>query len=68
MIIFFKSCPKCGGDVFSETDRFGRYRQCFQCGWVRDVAEPVRAAVPEPCKHDHRGAGVPNSDASLAAS
>lgn len=30
-----KSCPRChGGDIFSASDEYGAYEQCFQCGWV----------------------------------
>jgi hypothetical protein len=54
-----KSCPRCHfGDVFSASDEYGAYEQCFQCGWVNysgrhltqeqaqaEKKEPVSAAV-----------------------
>lgn len=31
----FKSCPRCGkGDLFEDSDEYGIYAQCFQCGYV----------------------------------
>lgn len=27
-----KSCQRCGGDLYEETDHFGSYVSCFQCG------------------------------------
>ena len=30
-----KGCPRCHhGDVYGDSDQYGRYEQCFQCGWV----------------------------------
>lgn len=29
---WLKSCPKCHGDLFENTDLYGRYIDCFQCG------------------------------------
>jgi ribosomal protein S27AE len=33
----FKSCPKCGGDVFIDRDWNGWYEQCLQCGYIHDM-------------------------------
>jgi ribosomal protein S27AE len=33
----FKSCPKCGGDVFIDRDMSGWYEQCLQCGYIHDM-------------------------------
>lgn len=32
-----KGCPKCGGDVQLDSDHYGWYEQCIQCGYMRDV-------------------------------
>ncbi|MEN8614309.1 hypothetical protein ABFB09_03355 [Dehalogenimonas sp. THU2] len=30
-----KSCPRCHfGDVYGDSDQYGKYEQCFQCGWT----------------------------------
>ena len=40
--LYFKACPKCGGDVVVDRDPHGRFFKCLQCGLLRDVApEPV---------------------------
>lgn len=36
-ILVLKSCPKCKGDVHTNRDRFGCYKQCLQCGLMEDV-------------------------------
>ena len=33
----FKSCPRCGGDVFLDSDHRNWYEQCVQCGYMRDL-------------------------------
>ena len=34
----FKSCPRCGdGDIVRDSDQFGEYWDCVQCGWMRDL-------------------------------
>jgi hypothetical protein len=36
-------CPKCGGKVFIDRDRFGAYEHCIQCGYLHDLTEGVEA-------------------------
>ncbi len=31
-MVWLKSCRRCGGDLYMETDQFGSYVSCFQCG------------------------------------
>ena len=31
-MVWLKSCRRCGGDLYMETDQFGAYVSCFQCG------------------------------------
>ncbi len=31
-MFWFKSCPRCGGDLFQERDHYGWYVSCLQCG------------------------------------
>ena len=44
-MLYLKSCPKCHGDMFPEKDTYGAYRQCLQCGLIKDevVKQPVLA-------------------------
>ena len=52
-MIKFKGCPKCQGDLYLATDIYGRYFNCLQCGFTKDLpatlernAAPVKAAGP----------------------
>jgi DNA-directed RNA polymerase subunit M/transcription elongation factor TFIIS len=33
----FRSCPKCGGDLYVDYDLNGWYEQCLQCGYMHDL-------------------------------
>ena len=45
-MVYLKSCPKCRGDMYLEKDNYGAYRQCLQCGLVRDFGELAVALTP----------------------
>jgi acetyl-CoA carboxylase beta subunit len=32
-----KKCPKCGGNIYSGNDYYGKYEQCLQCGYTCDL-------------------------------
>ncbi len=53
-MLLLRACPKCKGDVVRETDHYGSYMQCVQCGYLRDIAEPAkpRLAVVEAEERD----------------
>ena len=34
VMIFFKSCPRCEGDIIYDEDYFGAYKSCLACGYV----------------------------------
>ena len=36
-MIEFKACFRCKGDVKTNQDIYGPYRQCLQCGRMQDV-------------------------------
>ena len=38
-MIYFKSCPRCRGDVCLTIDIFGKYLSCLQCGFLRDIVD-----------------------------
>ena len=56
MALWIKGCPRCGGDLYSDRDIMGYYRQCMQCGFTyyenrrrpsRPVSDPdVQEAEP----------------------
>ena len=46
--LYLKACPKCRGDVMVDSDPYGSFFKCLQCGLLRDVApEPVVGASDE---------------------
>ncbi len=41
-----KSCPRCKGDVYVDSDWFGAFESCLQCGWSKDTSEgPLTSTV-----------------------
>ncbi len=44
MMIYFKECPKCHGDLYAGEDVHGRHVSCIQCGCLRDL--PVANTKP----------------------
>lgn len=53
-MLYLKSCPKCRGDMYLEKDSFGVYRQCLQCGYIRDLDAPVFVATEAVADEAHR--------------
>ncbi|MDA1226465.1 MAG: hypothetical protein O3A33_00700 [Chloroflexi bacterium] len=44
-MVWLKSCPRCGGDLYMEEAQFGSYVSCFQCGAaVADFDENATAS------------------------
>ena len=41
-----KGCPKCQGALHLASDMYGRYINCLQCGFTRDL--PDATAQPKP--------------------
>jgi len=39
----FKSCPKCSGNLFIDSDTDGWYVQCLQCGYRGDQDNMLKA-------------------------
>ena len=42
-MVYFKACPRCEGDVILNSDMYGWYRECIQCGYETDAED-----APEP--------------------
>ena len=47
-----KGCPKCQGALYLASDMYGKYINCLQCGFTKDLPEvpvqPVAAQATEP--------------------
>ncbi len=35
-------CPKCGGKIYLDTDYYGWYEQCIQCGYTKNLSRVTR--------------------------
>ena len=38
-MVYYRSCPKCRGDMHSREDVYGNFRECLQCGLIQDLIE-----------------------------
>jgi hypothetical protein len=50
-MFWLKCCPRCGGDLYGNRDRYGYYIACVQCGRYLTEAEEALlkyAAWPRP--------------------
>ena len=45
-MFWFKSCPRCRGDLHSETDAYGPYVTCLQYSHYLTGAEETRLKLP----------------------
>jgi DNA-directed RNA polymerase subunit RPC12/RpoP len=41
-VIYFKSCLRCKGDVYMNSDSHGAFMKCLQCGFTRDMHQLPR--------------------------
>jgi len=41
-MFWFKSCPKCHGDLYRDSDTYGTYIACLQCGSYLTEADETR--------------------------
>jgi hypothetical protein len=58
-----RKCSKCGGSVYLDSDQFGWYEECLQCGFISDLQKivevsqkPEREAVK--IKREHTKGGI----------
>ena len=47
-MFWFKSCPRCHGDLSNNSDNYGNYIACFQCGHYLTAAEDARLRSQNP--------------------
>ncbi len=45
-MIKFKGCPRCRGDLYLASDIYGRYFNCLQCGFIRDLPQEKTGPAP----------------------
>ncbi len=36
-VTMLRGCPRCRGDIRTNKDMYGYYRQCVQCGYLEDL-------------------------------
>ncbi len=41
-MMWFKSCPRCNGDLHEDSDVYGRYIACLSCGYYLTVVDEAR--------------------------
>ncbi len=44
-MFWFKSCPKCRGDLHRDSDLYGTFTTCMQCGHYLTQAEGAQAPM-----------------------
>ncbi len=63
-MFFFKKCPRCHGDLFEDSDRYGKFISCLQCGYLKDVSqhkpEILKGEKEERISHGGRPRGIMN--------
>ena len=42
-MFYLKTCPKCKGDLYTDSDRYGWFISCLNCGYCCDVASMAEA-------------------------
>jgi len=62
MALWIKGCPRCGGDLYSDRDVMGYYRQCMQCGFTF-YEQRRRPSRPLPAS-DNEGPPQPPDEAA----
>ena len=55
-MIQLKACPKCQGDFYVTEDSFGKFLNCFQCGYIKDLELPVAGAQSQAANEDNGSA------------
>ena len=44
-MFWFKSCPKCHGDIYRDSDAYGTYISCLQCGHYLTQVEETKVGL-----------------------
>ncbi len=59
MALWIKGCPRCSGDLYSDRDTMGYYRQCMQCGFT--FYEKRRRPSPPPPRSEAEATEPPET-------
>ena len=51
LMVFYKSCPKCRGDMDQRQDLYGDFRECLQCGYTEEVGRRPGGMLVEDGSH-----------------
>ena len=43
-MVFYRSCPKCKGDMDMRRDLYGGFKECLQCGLLQDLVQNRRVS------------------------
>lgn len=50
-MFFLKQCPRCNGDLSTDSDQYGEFVSCMQCGYCKDIQSMASASqVPHPAR------------------
>jgi hypothetical protein len=63
MMMWFKACPRCRGDMFMDSDYYGPVVSCIQCGHT--LQQPLSATRPSRFVEEPP-AVMPSADLSLS--
>ncbi len=44
-MVYYRSCPKCRGDMHIRRDFYGDFRECLQCGLMQDLNTKIDAST-----------------------
>ena len=39
-MLYLKACPRCRGDMNTNRDLYGNYKECLQCGHIVELENP----------------------------
>jgi len=58
MMLRFKACPKCRGDMSPGEDQYGKYLSCLQCGLLLEIPQKpaIEKGTPIPRVEERRAA------------
>jgi len=57
MILYLKACPRCKGDVKYESDVYGKFLECLQCGFLISSRKNERTESGEESNREKVAAG-----------
>jgi hypothetical protein len=66
-MLWFKSCPRCRGDLSQKLDVYGSYIACYQCGHYLTTAEEIELTAPAKPRNFARAVRKAAERVSIAA-